>query len=131
MFKAKTLEERETVHTNDETVIGTSVKLEGDFKSEGDVTVNGEVSGTVFTEGDLTVGETAIVKANVHGKNVLIAGKVEGDVKSQDKVELKASCKVIGNIETSRIEIADGAFFGGECIMGKTSDSLETDEGEA
>lgn len=115
MFGSNQKEEEKPTST--ETIIGASVKLEGDFKSEGDVTINGEVSGMINTKGDLEIGETAIVKANVEGKNVRVSGKVEGNVKAEEKVEIRTSGEIRGNIQTKSLEIADGAFFSGESKM--------------
>lgn len=106
-----------------ETIIGVSVKLEGDFKSEGDVTINGEVSGTVKTKGDLEIGETAVLSANLEARSITVSGKVEGSVKALDKLKIKSSGKIMGNVECQSLEIAEGAYFDGECKMGTESQS--------
>ncbi|MBU1167870.1 polymer-forming cytoskeletal protein [Patescibacteria group bacterium] len=123
MFKgsSKGEDEEEIRPQGGETIIGVSVKLEGDFKSEGDVAINGEVSGTINTQEDLSIGETAIVKANIEARNVIVAGKVEGNIKAHEKLEIRSSGKITGDVEVANLEIADGSYFNGQCKMGDGS----------
>ena len=123
-------EKKEGEITNDgqvESVVGASVKLEGDFTSDGDIFIHGNVTGKVATKANLSVGETAEVKADIVAKNVVIAGKVEGNIKADEKVDIATSGKVHGDIATDDLSIASGAVFTGSCQMGE-GEPKETSE---
>ena len=100
-----------------ETVIGASVKVDGNFVGSGDVVVDGQVSGTLKTSKNLRVGETAKIKADVEAANILVAGEIRGHVKCAGKIELAASGKIIGNVDTQTMVIAHGAVLHGKVTM--------------
>lgn len=100
-----------------ETVVGTSVKLKGTLKSDGDITVDGSVNGEIKTKGTVTVGPNANIIANVHAKNVNIAGTVQGNVVATDRLSVSESGRVYGDISANILSIAAGALFGGKSTM--------------
>jgi cytoskeletal protein CcmA (bactofilin family) len=100
-----------------ETVIGPSVKVEGDFTSKGNVTVEGVVHGTIKTEKDLKVGVGAKISASVFATNAFIAGEIKGNVKIGGKLELTDTSKIYGDIEAKIITMAAGAIMNGKCTM--------------
>ena len=67
-----------------ETIIGSTVKVEGDFKGQGDVVVEGQVQGKLSTKGNLSVGENAKITADVSAHNAIIAGELIGNLKVKD-----------------------------------------------
>jgi cytoskeletal protein CcmA (bactofilin family) len=81
------------------------------------VTVEGELSGNLDAAGHLLVAESGRVDANLHGRNVTIAGKVHGDVTADERIELEPAAEVQGNITAPRILIKDGATFEGQVFM--------------
>lgn len=103
--------------TSEQTIVGNSVKLEGDLVLDEDIIINGKVSGKVSTSKNLDIGETAEVKANLEAENIVIAGKVEGDIKAKEKLEITATGKVKGNIAAKVLSVAPGALFSGQCTM--------------
>lgn len=110
--------QREQSETKDlETVIGASVKVDGNFVGSGDVVVDGQVSGTLKTSKNLRVGDSAKIKADVEAANILVAGEIRGHVKCNGKVELTPSGKIIGNVDTKTIVIAHGAVLHGKVTM--------------
>lgn len=100
-----------------ETIIGASVKVDGNFVGSGDVVVDGQVAGTLKTSKDLRVGENAKIKADVEAANVFVAGEIRGHVKCSGKVELASSGKIIGNVDTKTIVVAHGAVVHGKLTM--------------
>jgi len=94
--------------------IGKSVVIKGQLSGSEDLYVDGEVEGTVDLPGQvLTIGPSAKIRANVSARTVVIHGNVSGNVRGADKVELKSSAQLTGDIATKRIAIDDGAFFKG------------------
>ncbi len=110
-----------------ETIIAQGVKVEGDFHSNGDVVIDGEVAGSVETAKSLRIGETARIKANVHAQNAVISGLVEGDLIVDQMLELLSTSNVRGDITTGRISVAAGAQINGKLSMGSVSEPEEDD----
>ena len=94
--------------------IGRSVTIKGELTGAEDLFVDGEVEGSIeLRSHSLTVGPNGRVRANVVARNVVIFGKVEGNVRGNERVELKKSAVLHGDIFTQRIIIEDGAFLKG------------------
>lgn len=108
---------REGVH-EPETVIAASVKLEGDFQSQGNVLIEGIVEGSLKTERDLRVGERAHITADVSAANATIAGEVRGNVFVSERLELEPTARVHGDIRTKVLVVASGATVNGRMSMG-------------
>jgi len=110
--------------TNDfkeaETIIGPSVKVEGDFIGQGNLIIDGIINGSVSTEGNLKVGDQAKITASVKANNGFISGEIYGDVIIQNDLELTANAKISGDIEAKSISIARGAVLNGKITMNKT-----------
>ncbi len=103
-----------------ETIIGASVKVEGDFKSEGDVLVQGIVNGSLKTKGNLKVEEGAKIKANVEAANASVRGEIAGNVTVKDSLQLGESAKIAGDIITKILSIEPGAVLHGHCSVSAT-----------
>lgn len=94
--------------------IGKSVIIKGELSGSEDLYLDGEVEGNIdLVNHSLVIGPNGRVRANVKAKDVLIHGKVDGNVTGIEKVELKKSAVLNGDIFTQRIVIEDGAFFKG------------------
>lgn len=120
MFKDK----KQTVmsHTSsNQTIIAQGVRVEGDFRSQGDVVIDGEVAGSVETQSSLHVGETAKIHADVKAANAVIAGEVQGNIFVQETLELMSTSDVKGDIVTSTISVAAGAQLNGHISMDQSA----------
>jgi len=94
--------------------IGKSVVVKGELSGSEDLLVDGEVEGSIELRGQaLVIGPNGRVHANIHARDVVIHGKVNGTVRDAERVELKKSAVFVGDIFTQRIVIEDGAFFKG------------------
>lgn len=114
MFERK----EELVHAGvAETVVGTSVKLKGNLKSDGDITVDGSVNGEIKTKGTVNIGPNANIIANVHAKNINISGTVQGNVLATDRLSITESGRVYGDISANILSISAGALFTGKSAM--------------
>ena len=107
-----------TTHT-DVAHIGKSVIIKGELSGSEDLYLDGEVEGNELHNHNLVLGPNGRVRANVFAKEVVIHGKVEGNVTGADKVELKKTAVLNGDINTQRIVIEDGAFFKGSIDIRK------------
>ena len=99
--------------------VGKAVRIEGKVISNEDLTIDGEVEGSIELGGhSLTIGPGASIKADLLAKTVTISGAVKGNVKAVDKVELSATGSVNGNITAPRFVMADGATVAGKVTAG-------------
>ena len=95
-------------------VIGKSVMIKGQIMSKEDLTVDGEVEGSIeLHENRLTVGPHGRVQAGVKAREIVVLGTIHGNVETTDKIEIRKDAKLVGDIKTARIVIEDGAYFKG------------------
>ena len=101
-------------------IIGQSIVIKGELSCGEDLYIDGQVEGTIDPKGNrLTIGPNGRVKANVTACVVVVQGKLEGNIQASDRVDLKQSAVVMGNIATQRISIADGVYFKGSVNIQK------------
>lgn len=100
-----------------ETIIGSSVRVEGNFKSEGNISIDGIVQGSLKTNHDLKIGPSAKIKAEVEANNLFLAGEIKGNIKVKEKTQLKNTAKILGNLETKILSVEEGAVINGKCLM--------------
>jgi len=131
MFRSNDEEERDNSNGVDETVIGHSIKIEGDLVSNGSIAVEGEVIGSIKTEQTLKIGAQAKVTAEVKAQSAIISGKVQGNIVVEDKLDLNESAEVTGDITAKTVSIAAGAVFNGKCTMPNGKKASENNQAEA
>jgi cytoskeletal protein CcmA (bactofilin family) len=96
------------------TVIGKSIVIKGELSCGEDLYIDGQVEGTIDPKGNrLTIGPHGRVEANVIASAVVVQGKLDGNVQASDRVDLKQSAVVTGDIAAQRISIDEGAYFKG------------------
>ncbi len=101
-------------NTREVAQIGKSVVIKGELSGSEDLYLDGEVEGSIeLKQNAVTIGPNGKVKAKINAKSVVVDGKVTGNVFGSDRVELRGSSVVTGDIVTKRIVIAEGAFFKG------------------
>jgi cytoskeletal protein CcmA (bactofilin family) len=95
-------------------VIGKSVMIKGQIFSREDLTVDGEVEGSIeLHENRLTIGPHGKVQAGVKAREIVVLGTINGNVEAGDKIDIRKDAKLVGDIKTMRIVIEDGAYFKG------------------
>lgn len=100
-----------------ETVVGPSVKIQGDLNSEGNIRIEGQVTGKVKTSQSVFVNQSAKIAADVNAGNAVIGGEVQGNLKVAGHLVLQSTAKIIGDISCSILRVEDGAQFTGKCNM--------------
>ena len=94
--------------------LGASLEIKGKIAGEEDLQVDGRVEGPISLAGQrLTVGRTGQLSSEVTAREVVVYGKLTGNMRASDRVEIKKDGSVIGDITTARISIEDGAYFKG------------------
>lgn len=106
--------------------IGKSVQIRGEVKGSEDLLVDGLVEGTItLSESRLTIGANATVKANVSARDVVVLGKLNGDVSATGRVELRSGSHVSGDLRAGRLSIEENAVFSGKVDLVQSSGSTE------
>ena len=98
------------------TVVGDSAKMEGKFDIADSIHVECEVGGELNVGGQLVIGEKGVVNANVQTVDAIIQGVYEGNMVATGNVEIAATGRVSGNIETDSLVISKGGFFNGNDV---------------
>jgi cytoskeletal protein CcmA (bactofilin family) len=92
-------------------------KISGKISFEGPARIDGEVDGEIHAKDSLTIGESAVVTAQIRAASVSVAGKVSGDIVATQRIEIRPSAKVSGNITAPVLSVQEGALFEGHCSM--------------
>lgn len=101
------------------TLIARGVRVEGEFVSQGDVTIEGEVLGTLSCTGTLVVGVEAKIKADVKANDVIVGGIIEGNISAMRRLELKSGARVTGDVTCEVIAVEAGGCLNGKVTSGK------------
>jgi cytoskeletal protein CcmA (bactofilin family) len=100
-----------------ETIVSSSMRIEGELKSNGNINIDGIVTGKVYTSQDLTVGPNAQIDADVVAANAIVSGIIKGNVTVKGHLLINETGKIIGNISCGTLGIREGAYFSGACKM--------------
>lgn len=105
-------------------VLSSDVEIKGTVKFTNDLVVDGKIEGEIHSEGNLTVGENARIRAEIKTSTVVVYGKVHGNLTATDRIELKASAEVVGDIKTKTLSIEAGAIFVGKSTVGTPTQAV-------
>ena len=115
-------------------LISNGTEITGDIRSNGDIRIDGALTGNLNTKGKVVIGQTGKIKGEVICKNSEVSGQVEGKISVGQLLNLKASSRILGDIVTAKLAIEPGARFTGTCKMteseenGGSSNSKETEK---
>jgi cytoskeletal protein CcmA (bactofilin family) len=119
-FKAK-----DTDSGNELNFIGAGTYLEGNIETKGSLRIDGKVKGIVKSGDTLTVGSSGEIVGEVHVKNAIVGGRIEGNVNIEQKLVLESTSSLSGNLRASKLIIDEGAFFSGKSQMGNSSQKMK------
>lgn len=109
------------------TIISRGVRVEGEFTSQGDVHIDGDVDGHVTTTGMLTIGPEARLKADVSANAAVLAGTIEGTLSVKERLDLKSTARVFGDVTCATVAIEAGALLNGRVAVGGGQESVAED----
>jgi cytoskeletal protein CcmA (bactofilin family) len=102
--------------------LGASVEIKGKITGEEDLQIDGKVEGSVVLNGQrLTVGRTGQLNSEVWTRELVVYGRLTGNIHASDRVEIKKDGSVTGDITTARISVEDGAYFKGRIEIERSS----------
>jgi cytoskeletal protein CcmA (bactofilin family) len=97
--------------------IGQDTKFVGNITGSEDILINGEVNGDIDIRASVHVGGTGRIKGTIKAANVTVEGRVEGNIKAEDKIELMDNANITADMECKHLAVADGAFYEGKVHM--------------
>lgn len=104
---------------------GTSIS--GDVETNGDIRIDGVLSGTLKSTGKVVIGSTGTIDGDIICQNANISGKIKGKITVKELLSLQASATVNGDIVTGKLSIEPGATFTGSCSMGAVIKEISVD----
>ena len=118
-----------TMEQEEDKTVEINAQMQGTlaFKDPVNLKINGEFNGSLETKGTLSIGSRATVEANISGDNIVIAGKVNGDILAHKMLTLMPTAVLKGNISAPKLNIVEGAIFQGKCQMIRATE-IETGE---
>jgi cytoskeletal protein CcmA (bactofilin family) len=102
-------------------LLSKEVKLEGDIQGSENLQVEGRFKGSIKLSGDVLVGPTGIVDADVEADNIVIQGRINGNVMARKQLQIQSSGRLVGDCTAQSIDIKEGALFEGRSKMIKPS----------
>lgn len=102
------------VNTAEQATIGKSLVIKGEVTGSESLYIDGRVEGSINLPGNrVTVGRNGVVSANINAREVVVLGKVKGNLSASDRVDIRNEGSLTGDVVAQRISIEDGAFFKG------------------
>ena len=99
-------------------LIGAGTVIEGDITTNGDIRIDGSLTGSINVKGKLVVGVSGTIEGEIICQNADVSGTIKGKIGVAELLSLKASSKLTGDIITNKIAVEPGATFSGSCSMG-------------
>ena len=109
--------------TGSTSMLSKEVKLEGEIQGSENLQVEGRFKGTIKLAGDLYIGPTGVVDADIEADNVVVHGQINGNVLARKQLQIQASGKLVGDCTAQSIDIKEGALFEGRSKMIRPSAS--------
>lgn len=100
--------------TTTQSLIAADVQITGTIKSNGSVRIDGKLEGDLVCASDAIIGKSAIIKGNLSVNTVVIEGTINGNITAKDKIDMKSTAKVNGDIAAKRLAVEDGVTFIGK-----------------
>jgi len=107
--------------TGTTSLLSKEVKIEGDIQGSENLQVEGRFKGTIKLAGDVYVGQTGVVDADVEADNIVIQGQINGNVLARKQLQIQSSGKLVGDCTAQSIDIKEGALFEGRSKMIRSS----------
>jgi cytoskeletal protein CcmA (bactofilin family) len=124
MFNAKSKSEMSNEKSNGvnggATLISAGTTLKGDIQSNSDIRIDGTIIGNIRSNSKIIIGSSGVVEGDIEVNQADITGKVNGNIKVKDLLQLKGECNITGNLQAGKLQIEPTATFNGECHTGAT-----------
>ena len=113
-----------------ETIVGRDTEVQGSISGSGIIRVDGRIKGEEVRHGEVIVGESGEVSADIYARQVTVAGLVQGNIVAEGQVEIVSTGKILGDIASVNLIINQGGVFQGTCDMQYSDAAVEGTEEE-
>jgi cytoskeletal protein CcmA (bactofilin family) len=100
------------------TLISSGTTLKGDISSNSDLRIDGTIIGNIHCAAKVVIGANGMVEGDITGAQADIVGKVSGNIRAKDLLQLRGECVVSGNLYAGKLQVEPSATFNGQCHMG-------------
>ena len=121
MFNTKQKTDMQPEKTNGNsgaTLISAGTTLKGDINSNSDLRIDGTIIGNIQSSSKIVIGASGVVEGDITGNQADIVGKVSGNIRAKDLLQLRGDCVVSGNLYAGKLQVEPTATFNGQCFMG-------------
>jgi cytoskeletal protein CcmA (bactofilin family) len=129
--KNKTIMQQPTTNGNGATLISSGTTLKGDISSNSDLRIDGTVIGNIKSSAKIIIGSSGVVEGDIDGNMADIVGKVSGNIKTKELLQLKGDSVVTGNLYAGKLQVEPTATFNGQCNMGANIVEMSSNEQQA
>lgn len=126
--KNKTDMQPEKSNGNGATLISAGTTLKGDVSSNSDLRIDGTIIGNVQSTARIVIGSNGVVEGDITGSQADIVGKVSGNIRTKELLQLRGDCVVTGNLYAGKLQVEPSATFNGQCHMGGNVVEMIKDE---
>ncbi|MCO5044262.1 MAG: polymer-forming cytoskeletal protein [Kiritimatiellae bacterium] len=105
---------------NGQTIISADVQITGTIKSNGPIRIDGKLEGDLICAADAVIGRNAVIKGGLQVNSVVVEGMIQGNISAKDKIDMKSTAKVHGDIAAKRLAVEDGVTFIGRSEVNPT-----------
>ena len=103
---------------NGTTLISSGTTLKGDMSSNSDLRIDGNIIGNINCSAKIVIGSSGVVEGDIFGNNADVIGKISGNIRVKELLQLREDCVVNGNIYAGKLQVEPTATFNGQCHMG-------------
>ncbi len=118
MFNSKLKSTSGDLSTGSTTIIGAGTVITGDVESVGDIRIDGVLNGNLYAKARIFIGQDGTVQGDIHGQHADVLGKVTGQLKIKELLQLLGKCNIQGDIFAGQLQVESSASFNGHCHMG-------------
>lgn len=111
--------------TRNDSLLSADASFNGSISFKSFLRIDGRFEGKVNSKGTLFVGKNGVVKADIRVGNIVVEGKIHGNVQAAEKVDLRQSAQLFGDIKANKLIIAEGVSFVGKCDVNPTGEKVE------
>jgi cytoskeletal protein CcmA (bactofilin family) len=111
-----------------QSLISSEVEIIGTVKTSGSIQIEGRIEGEIISQGDVTIGKSGSVKGNLRVNSVTLAGTIQGNIEAKDRIALKSTARLLGDIKAKRLSVEDGVTFVGKSEVNPTGQPIKIDE---
>lgn len=129
--KNKTDMPNQTPAGNGTTLISSGTTVKGDISSNGDLRIDGTIIGNISSSAKIVVGASGTVEGDITGNQADIVGKVSGNIKAKELLQLRGESVVTGNLYAGKLQVEPSATFNGQCHMGANVVEMTSNEQQA